>query len=191
MSQIALSSKTTIIPAYASLQLAITGNFFYCTAATAPFKVSLDGAEDLDIDAGLNITLPSPQEYRFLVFRNPTANANTVSYFTGRGRVGVATPVIKVKNVETYAKGSGQIVIPADGTYVSFTGLDGVKVRKQFMVACQGVGTSIFICDAAQNGLAWVQYPGTWTAEVGGQLWLRTGNIGVGSVAFVGEIFYA
>jgi hypothetical protein len=184
------SNQQIILQPYEARPLAASGSVIDVDSADAPFLISIDGGEEFPLKAGYVLNR-APESFNRLVLRNPTAVVLGLSLYIGTSQVSVSRPTVLVTNMPTYAKGSGQIVIPSDGTYVGFTGLDGVKVRKQFMVACQGVGTSIFICDAAKNGLAWVQYPGTWTAEVGGQIWLRTGNIGVGSVGFVGEIFYA
>ena len=181
-----LSFKTTTLPAFASLPMGVSGNFFYCSAATAPFKLSFDGGEELDVNAGFNVALDAGEDYRFLVFRNPTAADISISYFTGRGSVNYILPALLVTatNAATYSKGSG-IMYRANATY---SGLDGTKTRKQFVLTNLDASSTIYVQDGSGNDLGAVFPLSAWTIETSGALIVNNPS---GANFLVGELFYA
>src|ERR1700749_400731 len=147
-----LSNKTITVKANNALNVSVSGQYFFCTSSSAPILMSIDGGEQVTIVQG--VAFPTSEPFRNLIFQNTTAADITITFFTGSNNISYFPPQTNViqSNAATYAKGSGDINLAA-GASQAFTGLDGVKVRKQivFTNLNAGPGNSLIICDGNGN----------------------------------------
>lgn len=177
----ALSSKTTVIPAAGTLRMALSGSNFFCTAATGPFKLSIDGDEELDWDMGFNFSVPG-KTYRFLVFRNPNTFDITISYFTGNELVSYQAMLVKARNPETYMVALGEIPIGGIGPISPFNGADK---QKQVIITNGNAAAQVYVMKGGTR--IGIVFPlTTWTVETSDALEV----VPLGFTCYYSQVFY-
>lgn len=182
----ALSFQSFTVKAYASLQMAFSGSQFFCKSASGPFKIAIDGKEELDFDQGYRVRLMDGKQFRFLVFHNATANDISISGYLGTEQMDyfITALAVTTTNAPTYTKGSGQKNTTGD----TFNGLDGAKVRKQFIIANLDAANPLYVQDGAGTLMGLVVASSSWTVETGGTIKVSNPS---GCNWVVCEIFYS
>lgn len=182
----ALDFKSTTLAPYEVRQVSVTGSVFFVLTATATFYVSIDGGPFLPFQAGIQLD-NRPNLFNTVVLQNQSAVPVTLNWYCGTCAVGYSPVTVNVvsSNAATYTKGTGVL---ADDAHV-FNGLDGSKVRKQFVITNLDLGgNTIYLQDANGNVLAGVPALTAWTCETGGTFKVSNAN----HVNYcVGETFYA
>lgn len=170
----------------------IPGEVFICVQTTSPFKMQFDSRGVFDCIAGA--VIPVTGGYKGMTFFNETATPIVVIF--GCGANGISfIPTNTFKVAPTYTKGTdlkGPAVLNA-GIQKSFSGFDGLQLRKQITVQNMDAGANACeVQDAAGNCLA-VLAAGSppWTLETSGQIIVKNTSVATISRIIIGEIFYS
>jgi len=184
----ALTYKTVTLAAYETQRHAVSGTVFVCSSATAQFKLSFDGGEDVTMAQGWSVNWSAG--FRFLVFGNPSASAVTLSYYAGNAAMAYASnqTVITIKDPATYFR-AGALAI-SNGATLSLNGLDGVNVRKQIIITNLSANVDLDVLDPTGTKMATVIPRSVWTVETSGALKLQN-NGGLQIDIRVAELFYS
>lgn len=183
--------RTVVIKAGVTQRVNQTGSVFFCKSATTVFGLSLDGGQEMDMDSGWQINI-SPATWRFFDIHNSGASDITVSYYLGTSAVAFSNQQLTflVKNSPTYAKNVGNVTTIAANTTLDFPGLDGVNVRKQFVVANNDAASQLQVWDSSGHVIGTVLPLSSWTIEVAGDLKLRN-TTGAPMSIVPSETFYS
>lgn len=192
MSAINLATKTIVLGALGVQTVYCTGQYFVCIASSAPFVMSIDGGQELDMVAGIGF--PTSTKFTSIIFRDKSGAGCSITFFTGSQGVNYQSPSFAVisKNSPTYSLGAPPIVAMAAGSKVDFLGLNGANVRKQILVTNNDAALIVQVLgsDGDVIGLVYPQRP--WTLEVGGLVSVKNANGGpLGGTVYVGETFYS
>ena len=185
---ITLASQVKTLAPGTSLVVPMTGSIFSCSNATAGFKVSFDGGPFIPMQAGWCLDM-RPEKFNTLVIENPSAVALTLAFYVTTATVGFATNF----NPATYTKGSGLLALDAFGgahDSVTFSGLDGINIRRQIMCTPATPGAGVWVKDANGNYLTGFSMGMIWTVETGGPITFQN-MVAAPINILVGEIFYA
>ena len=184
-------SKSVVLAAYTVLPMSIRGSVFSCAAADAAFKASFDGEDYIDMQQGWTMD-SRPTVFNKITFYNPSARQVAVTFYCGSSSMFYSPPVTLalVSNAGTYLKGSG-IQAPARNSTTPYSGVDGTKNRKQFILTnMSGEGMTLYINDADGNLVLPVFDGQSRTLEISSMVKLENPN-GVPVNCVVGEVFYA
>jgi len=185
-----LNTSVVVLAPGETRQFAVSGQFFFCTAATAPFSMSIDGGSYNTILAG--IAFPTAQPFSRLLLQDTSGSGCAITFMTGEAGIAYYPPSVTsiTKGAPTYTKGSATIALGAGATW-DFLGLDGANVRKQIVVTnLDGAAQILKILDKTGVIGATVYPQRGWTIETSGKVTVKNPN--GGAINFeVLETFYS
>jgi hypothetical protein len=153
----ATSFRTLTLPAGSALSPGIvteqvSGRFYATVSTTGLFYVQANQGAQIEQNQGRRFGTPESKEFSKLSFFNYTASAVTLTYYAGATEYVPDPSVIATINTvnvnvssqaaSTYTKGSGIQTLTA-GNSNTYTGLDGVKVRKQIVIHNRATSTGV------------------------------------------------
>ncbi len=171
-------------------QMSVSGQFFFCVAASVPFGMSIDGGGQIAVQAGL--AFPTDTEFSRLVLQDTSGSGCVLSFYAASLAVQFFPPTTNTftKDAPTYTKGTA-LGAMAGGASTTFNGLDGGKVRKQIVVTNNDAALVVAVTDNAGVRLGTVYPQRPWTLATSGIVKVTNQNGGAltGTVD-VGETFY-
>lgn len=137
--------RTLTIPALGVETLRTAGKVFFCTAASAAFKVQPDGYTPIDQNQGRGFgSAQSDTAFDGLTFSNTSGIAIVITFYWGfedfKGDPSIVSTSVPTTSVnttsDTFATGRGALADLAPAAVsANFTGVDGAgKKRKQIIV---------------------------------------------------------
>jgi len=167
---------------------------FACISATAAFNIEFKGTGTFAFSAGQIYGQPNGSNLGAATFSNPTANAITITFYSGAENFVLTTPVSSSgassnKDASTYTKGAGTTVVGAMSG-VTCSGLDGTHQRKQFVVTNLDSTNPLSIKDNSGNVFDAVAAGTSKTYFTNGVITVYNGNASP-IQATIGEIFYS
>lgn len=185
----ALVPQTVTVPASAAnqagvLNIAATGKYFYCQAATTSFGLQFDGQLPTTCQTGFQIG----GTFKRLTFTNPNTISIAITFYVAD------EPITYVSNNEvgvqsSYSVGHGSISLPASGGSQAFSGSNNGQRRKQIVVHNLAANLSIQIQDGSGNIFDELSASQEWTFESDAAFIIYNPNASAVSVT-VGETFY-
>jgi len=180
---------------YQTRTLDTSGSAISIEDASAPFMLSIDGEGEFEITEGYTIN-QSPDVFRFLQIRNPTASTLTVSLYIGSRYISYSRKSTEatITDAATYTKGttlsSGALPTIGAGASLTYTGLDGAKQRKEIFFTNGDDTAWLYILDANGKIIAPLPAAQTLAFKSSGAFTLFNPN-GAAVSYCVGETFYA
>ena len=177
------------VPAGLAVLITAPGKVLTMNTVDGAMHVTLDGRNSTPVFPGAVVTGP----FHYLNFFNDSATDLPITFYVGNAAVPI--PVNTSKAAGTYPKGtdlSGGDVLNPGGTKI-FSGLDGVKLRKQITV--QNLDTNkgdVWVLDGTDRPVI-VLTSGSppWTVESSGAFTLKNFGSNALTRVVVGETFYA
>lgn len=172
------TSGTVIIPANQTVHYNCTGQLFICKEASDVFKMSFNDGEQFQFEVGLGFRLDGADEFTKLSFKNETASAITINFYTGRGEIRDArlnTTVnrlmsLAIRDLPDYSKGYGEVGTPLQTrghAGVTYPGTDSETItnkgRKQIVITNVSVEGNLWITDASDRPVAVIPPGQAWT----------------------------
>ena len=182
--------RTLTVPALQTVTLNYQGSVWMCKSATATFGLAIDGAQEIDMDAGWQVNV-APQYWRSLQIHNRNNTALVISYYLGTSGLAYSNQntTFFQKNASTYAKGSGLFNLADGGLSPAYTGMDGSNLRKQFIVSNLSANI-VYVIDGSGNEGVAVPANQSATFETGGQVNVKnTAGSGTSKICVM-ETFY-
>jgi len=185
--------RTITIPANGTYPLRVTGSILVIISATAPFDVDTDRDGRRSMATDRKMGSPGGRQFHRLIFYDTSGADNSITFYVGdqdyTPNTVVNTGITSIRNAPTYTKGQAIATLASLGV-ATFSGLDGVKVRKQIIVTNLDAANSLRVLDANNNCIGVVFAASAWTVETSGQVKVYNPN-GAGVDYNVGQIFYS
>jgi hypothetical protein len=183
-------TKSFVLKANQATVINVTGQYFACVSSAADFGMQVDAGNQVVIKQGYSF--PTTHPFTRLTFIETSGSDNPIQIVTADKGFSYQPPALNTnaKNAPTYTKGSGLLFINF-GVTVDFSGLDGVKLRKQFIVANGNPNFSLYIKDKAGAIMGICPPLQSWTCESGDKISVFNQDANPNQAYCVGEVYYA
>jgi hypothetical protein len=168
---------------------------FHVVTSTAPFGFRPDNGHQLTVSDGKGMGYPGGPKWTKVTLYNSTANPITATFWLGSDAFSdnaVTSTNITVTSVQdgsTYTKATDAPALAA-AAVLTFNGLDGIKIRKQIVVANNDPATALQILDNGNTRGGLVQPKTSWTLATNGVVKVKNPSGGAMDVCVV-ETFYS
>lgn len=194
------------LAATSTLELPISGAFFFCTESSAQFELSWGAGEWIPMEAGLGFRLQAPDEFTRLCFNNRGNEAITIQFYAGVGElIDGRITTIQDRVVQVYQKvfptrvvghgssdgGTGvKVTAAAPYTIAAAARAQTGETRKQVIINNLDTTYNCAIYDADDNFMGYVQEKAHWTIDTTDDLIVKVGAAGNTVRVGITEIYY-